>query len=157
MKQIDEYLNKLYKGLSNAESKDSKEEMKKHILDVVNELKLDGKNEQEAIKIALERFGDQDLLNGGLLFEFNHKNKFSSSLLKLGICFLSMAIIAVLFLVGLDLDNHFFVQFEESLPLTFLFNMTNTFFALAGILLVISLSITFNHKRKIKRYQVTSQ
>lgn len=155
MKQIDEYLNKLYKGLGNAESKDSKEEMKKHILDVVNELKLDGKNEQEAIKIALERFGDQDLLNGGLLLEFNNKNKFSSSLFKLGIGFLGMAVIAVLFLVGLDFDNHFLVQFEESLPLTSLFNMTNAFFAIAGILLVISLCITFSHKRKIRRYQVT--
>ncbi|MGG1486974.1 permease prefix domain 1-containing protein [Peribacillus castrilensis] len=159
MKQIDEYLNKLYKGLKSSESKESKEEMKIHILEIVNELKQDGKNEQEAIKIALERFGEQDLLNGGLWFLFNNQKKLSRSIFKFGICFLGIAFIAALILVGLDIDHPFFVQFEEKIPttlFTLFFMMTNTFFTIAGILLVIWLWITFSHKMKIRRYQVKS-
>lgn len=150
MKQIDEYLNKLYKGLKSSESKESKEEMKIHILEIVNELKQDGKNEQEAIKIALERFGEQDLLNGGLWFLFNNQKKLSRSIFKFGICFLGIAFIAALILVGLDIDHPFFVQFEEKIPttlFTLFFMMTNTFFTIAGILLVIWLWITFSMKK----------
>ena len=152
MKQIDEYLNKLYKGLNNSQVKESKEEMKIHILEIVNELKQEGKSEQEAIKIALERFGDQDFLNGGLLFLFNNQNKFSSSLLKIGICFLGIAVISALILIVLD--TNFFVQFEDHLPFTLFFMITNAFFTIAGVLLVISLWITYIHKKKIRRYQI---
>lgn len=159
MKQIDEYINKIYKGLNGTEAQESKEEMKVHILEVVNELKQDGKTEQEALKIALKRFGDQDLLNGGVWFLFNNQKKFSRSIFKFGICFLGIAFIAALSLVGLDSNHHFFVQLEEKIPtplFTLFFMMTNAFFTIAGILLVISLWITFSHKMKIRRYQVKS-
>ena len=154
MKQIDEYLNNLYKGLVNSEVSESKEEMKIHILEVVNELKQEGKGEQQAIEIALERFGDENFLNGGLLSLFNKQKKFSSSLLKIGIWFLVIAIIAALILIALD--TNFFVHFEENLPFTLLFMITNAFFAFAGVLLVISLLIAFIHKKKIRLYQMKS-
>lgn len=151
MKQIDEYLNKLFKGLNNSQVKESKEEMKIHILEIVNELQQEGKSEQEAIKIALERFGDQEFLNGGLIFLLSNQKRFSSSLLKTGIGFLCMAVISALILIVLD--TNFFVQFEDNLPYTLFFMITNAFFTIAGVLLVISLWITIIHKKKIRRYQ----
>ncbi|MEB2300459.1 permease prefix domain 1-containing protein [Lysinibacillus xylanilyticus] len=83
MKQIDDYLNQLYQGLNSSEAKESKKEMKMHILEVVNELKSEGKNENEAVKIALNRFGEKKHLNGGLYSLFNSQKKLQVTFLKL--------------------------------------------------------------------------
>lgn len=60
MKEIDEYLNLLYKrlNLSDKETADLKAEMRNHLMESVNELKEEGKSDEDSVKIAIERFGD---------------------------------------------------------------------------------------------------
>lgn len=60
MKEIDEYLNLVYKHLNTNEQEiaNSKAEMKVHLLESVHELEIEGKSTDESVKIAIERFGD---------------------------------------------------------------------------------------------------
>ncbi len=68
MREIDEYLNILYKrlNLSDKETAELKAEMQNHLLDSVRELKEEGKSDQESVKIAIERFGDPFGIGGEL-------------------------------------------------------------------------------------------
>lgn len=68
MKEIDEYLNVLYKRLniSDKETAELKTEMQTHLMDSVRELKEEGKTDQESVKIAIERFGDPFGIGGEL-------------------------------------------------------------------------------------------
>ena len=76
MVSIDEFVNSLYKGVngSQKEIKDFKEEMKSHLIETVNELKHEGKTEEDSLKIAFERFGDSTVITNGL-FKLFHKQK----------------------------------------------------------------------------------
>ena len=58
MKLIDEYLDKLYKNDNNKITLELKQEMRDHLIESVNDLKLQGLNEEEACKKAIERFDD---------------------------------------------------------------------------------------------------
>lgn len=58
MKLIDEYLDKLYKTDNNKSLEELKQEMRGHLIESVNDLKLQGFNEEEACKKAIERFDD---------------------------------------------------------------------------------------------------
>lgn len=60
MKEIDRYIDQIYKNV-NKKSKDIqdlKNEMKVHLISVVEELKNKGYSEEESLKIAIERFGE---------------------------------------------------------------------------------------------------
>jgi len=150
MKQIDDYLNQLYKGLYSSEAKESKKEMRMHILEVVNELISEGKNENEAIKMAINRFGEKEYLNVGLYSLFNSQKKFSTNLTKTGIIAFVLASIIAAFLIMLDMTT--FPKIEEAIPFTMLFNLTNTLFVLSGILLLSSLALYFSHRKKFQHY-----
>lgn len=56
MKLIDEYLDSLYKNKIGKENIDLKEEMRQHLIESVNELKLEGLSEEEACRKSIERF-----------------------------------------------------------------------------------------------------
>ncbi len=58
MKLVDEYLDKLYKNDNNKITLELKQEMREHLIESVNELKLQGLSEEEACKKAIERFDD---------------------------------------------------------------------------------------------------
>lgn len=58
MKLVDEYLDKLYKNDNNKITLELKQEMRDHLIESVNELKLQGLSEEEACKKAIERFDD---------------------------------------------------------------------------------------------------
>jgi len=150
MKQIDDYLNQLYQGLNSSEAKESKKEMKMHILEVVNELKSEGKNENEAVKIALNRFGEKKHLNGGLYSLFNSQKKIASNLFKIGIIAFVLASIIAVFLIILDINN--FPNIDKIIPFRMFFNLTNTLFTLSGILLLASMALYYSHKKKFQRY-----
>jgi len=150
MKQIDDYLNQLYKGLYSSEAKESKKEMKMHILEVVNELISEGKNENEAIKIALNRFGEKENLNGGLYSLFNSQKKLSTNLTKIGIIAFVLASIIAAILIMLDMST--FPKIDEAIPFTMLFNLTNTLFVLSGIVLLSSLALYSYHRKKFQHY-----
>lgn len=61
MKQVDAFVDSVYHniGRNNNEVEELKAEMKSHLLEAVYDLKLEGKTEQEAIEIAIERFGGE--------------------------------------------------------------------------------------------------
>lgn len=58
MKLVDEYLDKLYKSDNNKITLELKQEMRDHLIESVNDLKLQGLSEEEACKKAIERFDD---------------------------------------------------------------------------------------------------
>jgi cytochrome c-type biogenesis protein CcmH/NrfF len=59
MKQIEAFVDSVYQnvGGNEKEIQELKAEMKNHLLEAVDELKKEGKSEQEAIDIAIDRFG----------------------------------------------------------------------------------------------------
>lgn len=79
MKLIEEYLDKLYKKDNNKYIVELKQEMRDHLMDSVNEFKLDGLNEEEACKKAIKRFDDGIEMQNEL---HNIINELSSSLDK---------------------------------------------------------------------------
>ncbi|MDD7795130.1 VanZ family protein [Clostridium sp. 'White wine YQ'] len=68
MKEIDDYINSLYKNSPehSTEVKELKEEMKTHLVEAIEELKREGKSQSESIKIALDRFGETAMLEDEL-------------------------------------------------------------------------------------------
>lgn len=79
MKLIEEYLDQLYKKDNNKYIIELKQEMRDHLMDSVNEFKLDGLNEEEACKKAIKRFDDGIEMQNEL---HNIINELSSSLDK---------------------------------------------------------------------------
>lgn len=66
MREIDNYIDSLYKNIDgiSKENKEIKETMRTHLIESVEELKLEGFSEKESIKIALERFGEINEIRG---------------------------------------------------------------------------------------------
>jgi hypothetical protein len=73
VKQIESYVDEVYHsvGGNKKEIEELKAEMKSHLIEAVHELKAEGKNEQEAISIAIERFGGEQEIRSivGQLFK----------------------------------------------------------------------------------------
>ena len=68
MREIDNYIDSLYKNIDgiSKENKEIKETMRTHLIESVEELKLEGFSEKESIKIALERYGEINEIRGEL-------------------------------------------------------------------------------------------
>ncbi|WP_415334682.1 permease prefix domain 1-containing protein [Clostridium perfringens] len=68
MREIDNYIDSLYKNIDgiSKENKEIKETMRTHLIESVEELKLEGFSEKESVKIALERFGEINEIRGEL-------------------------------------------------------------------------------------------
>jgi len=68
MGKIDKYIESIYKDFdkSDEEVKVLKEEMKAHLYDKVEELKLQGHSEEESVKIAIESFGEENKVSNEL-------------------------------------------------------------------------------------------
>ncbi|MCM3743211.1 permease prefix domain 1-containing protein [Sporosarcina luteola] len=67
MKQIEAFVDSVYKNVGGSkkeilELNELKAEMKSHLLEAVHELKREGKSEQEAIEIAIGRFGGEKVM-----------------------------------------------------------------------------------------------
>jgi hypothetical protein len=73
MKQIEDFVDSVYHNVAGNEQEiqELKAEMKSHLLEAVDELKKQGKSEQEAIAIAIERFGGEKVTRAvvGQLFQ----------------------------------------------------------------------------------------
>lgn len=96
MKKIDEYINSIFKDVKgNKEVKELKDEMKSHMIESVNELKSEGKSEQESIQIAIERFGDAKKITQGLLNLFQVQRKFVKSLFRIALISLLIGLITL--------------------------------------------------------------
>ncbi|MDT9334351.1 permease prefix domain 1-containing protein [Clostridium perfringens] len=68
MRERDNYIDSLYKNIDgiSKENKEIKETMRTHLIESVEELKLEGFSEKESIRIALERFGEINEIRGEL-------------------------------------------------------------------------------------------
>lgn len=107
MEQIDKYVNSLYRnvGGNKEEIEILKEEMKNHLLQFVEELKSEGKAEDESISIAIKRFGEETQIENELLGIFKFVNKKAKKTLIVAASFLIMAIISFLvFFIGTELS-----------------------------------------------------
>ncbi|TMV42900.1 hypothetical protein FE783_36810 [Paenibacillus mesophilus] len=93
MKRIDEYVSSVYAHVDGNEAKELKEEMRVHLLEAVEELKEEGKSEEEAVSIALERFGDEQLLRRKVVEHFRVPRVFSVNLLRTAIIFAVLGIL----------------------------------------------------------------
>lgn len=89
MKQIYDYIESLYKGLDDSkEVKEFKEEMKSHLMETVKELQTGGKSEEESVRIAIERFGDERLIGHGLAEVLQVQRLFAKNILRTALAFL---------------------------------------------------------------------
>lgn len=107
MKQIDRYVKSVYKnvGGNKEEIEILKEEMKNHLLQFVEELKSEGKSEDESVSIAIKRFGEETQIENELLGIFKFVNKKAKKTLIVAVSFLIMAIISFsVFLIGTELS-----------------------------------------------------
>ncbi|MTK10954.1 MAG: hypothetical protein F8N39_02270 [Clostridiaceae bacterium] len=61
MDRIDRYLDSIYRGASDSskEAEDLKQEMRSHLIQTVKELQENGVTEEESVRIAIERFGEE--------------------------------------------------------------------------------------------------
>lgn len=102
MKQIDEFVNSIYANVSGKEAKEMKEEMRTHLIETVEELKEEGKSEQEAISIAINRFGDKNQITKGLLDLFKAQNKIVKILYRTAFIFLIIGLGILISLIVSD-------------------------------------------------------
>lgn len=105
MISIDEFINSLYKGVSGEEKEitEFKEEMKVHLVETVNELKHEGKTDEESLKIAYERFGDSKIINNGIFKLFNKQKKFIRFILIAAIAFILIGVTSYIIMSQMDL------------------------------------------------------
>ena len=94
MKSIEEFVDSLYKGVNGKSEEISgfKEEMKLHLIETVDELKKQGKTEEESLEIAFERFGDSSVITIGLFKLFKKQRKFIKFILVSAIIFLLIGV-----------------------------------------------------------------
>ena len=105
MKQIDEYIDSLYKKQGNScEIQEMKAEMKAHLLDAMKDLKQEGNSEEDSIRIAIERFGSERYLRGELGKLLQHQRKFAKKILGAALSFL---VIAVAMISGVQAFLHY--------------------------------------------------
>lgn len=93
MKQIETYVDSVYQnvGGNKKEVQELKTEMKSHLIEAVHELKLEGKSEQEAVEIAIKRFGKENELRSVISELFKTQRVFGKILLYIGIVILLLS------------------------------------------------------------------
>ena len=96
MKQIDKYVNSVYKhvGGNKEEIESLKYEMKNHLLLLIEELKAEGKSEEESISIAINRFGEENQIENELIGIFKFVNKKAKKALIIALSFLLLTVLS---------------------------------------------------------------
>ncbi|UKJ83512.1 hypothetical protein H1W83_28015 (plasmid) [Priestia megaterium] len=104
MKRIEAFVDSMYLNVEGdkQEIRELKAEMKNHLFESVQELKAEGKTEQQAITIAIERFGEEKEMRAviGQLFEI--QKIFAKRVLYIAIVCLILTISIVSFLWKID-------------------------------------------------------
>lgn len=90
MKQIETFVDSVYQnvGGNKKEIQELKAEMKGHLLEAVHELKSEGKSEEEAINIAIERFGNEKEMRSVVGQLFKAQKTFAKWVLYLAVTIL---------------------------------------------------------------------
>lgn len=117
MKRIEEYVDKVYQHVKGNEKEiqEFKEEMKTHLIEAVHELKLEGKTEEEAFQIAIERFGGESELRTVVSELFKIQKIFAARVLYAGIAIflLSAAVFGYFLPVGNErVEEHGNISYE---------------------------------------------
>ncbi|MCU6713098.1 permease prefix domain 1-containing protein [Paenibacillus sp. J5C_2022] len=96
MREIHAYVDSVYAGTGGKgkEIEELKEEMKRHLIDAVHELKLTGKSEQEAAASAIERFGGEKELRSIVWQLFGAQRLFAKWVLYGALAFLLICSVA---------------------------------------------------------------
>ncbi|MDR7246896.1 MULTISPECIES: permease prefix domain 1-containing protein [Priestia] len=98
MKKINQFVDSIYSDVSSKEAEEMKEEMRTHLIETVEDLKLEGKSEKEAIEIALNRFGDEKLITKGLFSLFKEQSTIVKKLFR---CSVVLLVVGFIFLAAL--------------------------------------------------------
>lgn len=94
MKRIEEFIDSIYGHVvDHKEAKELKAEMRTHLVEAVEELQAEGKSEEEAVSIALERFGDEGMLRGKITEYFRVTRIFSVNVLRSAILFAVLGVL----------------------------------------------------------------
>ncbi|WP_409250630.1 permease prefix domain 1-containing protein [Bacillus sp. SCS-153A] len=90
MKQVEAFVDEVYHsvGGNKKEIAELKAEMKNHLLEAVHELRLEGKSEEEAINIAIERFGGQAEMRSIVGQLFRAQKVFAKRVLYIALSFI---------------------------------------------------------------------
>jgi flagellar motor switch protein FliG len=104
MKRINDFVNSIYKDFDGQEKEiqELKQEMVSHLKDTVNDLRSNGKSEDEAVDIALKRFGDENLIANGLFGLYKAQRRISKKIFQFSLLFLVFGLIAVFGLITAD-------------------------------------------------------
>ncbi|WP_020008117.1 permease prefix domain 1-containing protein [Salinicoccus albus] len=94
MKQIEEYVEKVYRHAkgNDKEVQELKIEMKNHLVETVYELKSEGFSEEEAMRIAKERFGEVNELRSQINQIVQTQKFFGKRILYIGLSLLLVSI-----------------------------------------------------------------
>jgi cytochrome c-type biogenesis protein CcmH/NrfF len=94
MRQIEVFVDSVYHsvGGNEEEIQELKTEMKSHLIEAVYDLKSEGKTEQEAIEIAIKRFGGEDELRSIVSQLFQAQKLFAKWVLYISTTFLVLAL-----------------------------------------------------------------
>ncbi|GGM37889.1 hypothetical protein GCM10011351_25110 [Paraliobacillus quinghaiensis] len=121
MRKIDTFVDSVYHNTSGnkKEIQELKAEMKNHLLEAVHELKSEGKSEQEAIDIAIERFGGEREVRSVVGELFKAQKIFAKWVLYLAIiCFITTVTVFGVIWAMEEQNSH-----ENSIVLTNIFDV----------------------------------
>jgi hypothetical protein len=98
MDRIDKYLNSIYRdiGVSSKETEDLRQEMKDHLMQTVKELQQNGVTEEESIRIAIERFGEEFQIRTELNQVLKFQKLFAQKTLIASLILLAMSAILLI-------------------------------------------------------------
>ncbi|WP_346235492.1 permease prefix domain 1-containing protein [Lysinibacillus telephonicus] len=107
MKKIESYVDGVYSsvGGNKKEIEELKAEMKSHLIEAVHELKAEGKNEQEAINIAIERFGGEQEIRSIVGQLFKAQKTFAKWVLYLSMAIILFTVFAFGFIWSYEEEN----------------------------------------------------
>lgn len=95
MRQIDLFVDSVYHNVygNKKEINELKEEMKNHLLEAVHELMKEGKSDQEAVDIAIERFGGEKEMRSIVSQLFKAQKIFAKRVLYIAMAVLVLSLI----------------------------------------------------------------
>ncbi|BCZ48522.1 hypothetical protein psyc5s11_45890 [Clostridium gelidum] len=115
MKRIETYIKSVYKNVqgNQNEIEDLKQDMRSHLLQTVEDLKNEGKTEEESIEIAISRFGERGQVENELSKVFKVQRKFAKTLLIISI--VSLLLSAICYISYGITDDMFRLKIPDSL------------------------------------------
>jgi hypothetical protein len=97
MTKIDSYLESVFRDSDKSqETNDLKQEMRSHLEHSIKELQESGFTEEESVKVAIDRFGDEFQIRKELTQVLRFQKMFNKNILKVSLAFLALCIIMLI-------------------------------------------------------------